>query len=96
LIFHGGFAWNDYWLVLTYALYMLAAACWLPAVAIQMRMKAMLEAQARGAAFDEAACRRLFRWWFMLGWLSAVWSSYSGSWWPSPHGSARPHHRRLW
>jgi uncharacterized membrane protein len=68
LIFHGSFAWNDYWLVLTYALYMLAGACWLPVVAIQMRMKAMLEAQARGAAFDEAACQRLFRWWFMLGW----------------------------
>jgi uncharacterized membrane protein len=44
LILHGGFAWNDYWLVLTYALYMLAGACWLPVVAIQMRMKAMLEA----------------------------------------------------
>jgi uncharacterized membrane protein len=68
LIFYGGFAWNDYWLVLTYTLYVLAGACWLPVVAIQMRMKAMLEAQARGAAFDEAARKRLFRWWFMLGW----------------------------
>jgi uncharacterized membrane protein len=68
LIFHGGFAWNDYWLVLTYALYMLAGACWLPVVAIQIRMKAMLEAQARGAAFDEEGYRRLFRWWFVLGW----------------------------
>jgi uncharacterized membrane protein len=27
-----------------------------------------LEAQARGAAFDEAACRRQFRRWFVLGW----------------------------
>ena len=68
LIFYGGFAWNDYWLVLTYALYAVAGACWLPVVAIQMRMKAMLEAQARGAAFDEAGYRRLFRWWFILGW----------------------------
>src|SRR5258708_24289589 len=47
---------------------MLAGACWLPLVAIQMRMKAMLEAQARGLAFDEAACKRLFRWLFVLGW----------------------------
>jgi uncharacterized membrane protein len=30
LILYGGFAWNDYWLVLTYALYGLAGACWLP------------------------------------------------------------------
>jgi uncharacterized membrane protein len=68
LIFHGGFAWNDYWLVLTYALYLLAGACWLPVLAIQMRMKAMLEAKAQGAAFGEAAYGRLFRWWFVLGW----------------------------
>jgi uncharacterized membrane protein len=68
LILHGGFAWNDYWLVLTYALYLVAGACWLPVVAIQMRMKAMLETQAQGTPFDEAACGRLFRWWFVLGW----------------------------
>ena len=68
LIFYGGFAWNDFWLALTYALYVLAGACWLVVVAIQMRMKAMLEAQARGAHFDEAGFRRMFRWWFVLGW----------------------------
>jgi uncharacterized membrane protein len=68
LIFYGGFAWNDNWLVLTYALYALAGACWVPVVAIQLRMKAILEAQAKGGAFDEASCRRLFLWWFMLGW----------------------------
>jgi uncharacterized membrane protein len=68
LISYGGFAWNDYWLVLTYALYLLAGACWLPVLAIQMRMKTMLEAKAQGTAFGEAAYRRLFRWWFVLGW----------------------------
>jgi uncharacterized membrane protein len=68
LILYGGFVWNDYWLVLTYTLYVLAGACWLPVLAIQMRIKAMLEAQAQGAPFDAADCRRMFRWWFMLGW----------------------------
>jgi uncharacterized membrane protein len=68
LISHGGFAWNDYWLVLTYALYLLAGACWLPVLAIQMRMTAMLEGKAQGAAFGEVAYRRLFCWWFVLGW----------------------------
>jgi uncharacterized membrane protein len=52
------------WLV-TYAFYVLAGACWLPVVAIQMRIKVL---EARGAPFDEAECRRIFRWWFMLGW----------------------------
>jgi uncharacterized membrane protein len=39
-----------------------------PVVVIQMRMKAMLEAQLRGEAFNEAAYNRLFRIWFFLGW----------------------------
>lgn len=68
LIWHGGFPWNDDWLVLTYALYLLAGACWVPVVVIQMRMKAMLEAQLRDETFDEAAYNRLFRAWFVLGW----------------------------
>jgi uncharacterized membrane protein len=68
LVWHGGFLWNDYWLVLTYCLYLLAGACWVPVVIIQMRMRAMLEAQQRGAAFNEATYNRLFRAWFVFGW----------------------------
>jgi uncharacterized membrane protein len=68
LIWQGGFRWNDYWLVLTYGLYLLATACWAPVVLIQMRMKAMLEAKLRGEAFDEASYNGLFWVWFALGW----------------------------
>jgi uncharacterized membrane protein len=68
LIWQGGFRWDDYWLVLTYGLYLLAGACWVPVVLIQMRMKAMLEAKLRGEAFDEASYNQLFRLWFALGW----------------------------
>jgi uncharacterized membrane protein len=68
LVSQGGFFWNDTWLVLTYGLYLLAGACWVPVVIIQMRMKAMLEAQLRGEAFAEATYNRLFRLWFALGW----------------------------
>jgi uncharacterized membrane protein len=68
LVVHGGYSWNEPWLLLTYALYGLAGLCWLPVVAIQMRMKNMLLDQAPDARFDEAAYRRLFQWWFVLGW----------------------------
>lgn len=68
LIWQGGFAWNDYWLTLTYGLYILAGLCWVPVVAIQMKMKVMLEAAARGEVFDSIAYGRLFRSWFILGW----------------------------
>src|SRR5215469_9534183 len=68
LVGRGGFLWNDYWLVLTFGLYLLAGACWVPVVLIQMRMKAMLEAQLCGEKFDDASYNRLFRVWFALGW----------------------------
>lgn len=68
LVWQGGFRWNDDWLVLAYGLYLLAGLCWIPVVVIQMRMKALLEAQLRGGAFDEARYYRLFRLWFVLGW----------------------------
>lgn len=68
LIVRSGVAWDAPWLVGAYGLYLLAGACWLPVVAIQIRMKRMLEQAERGAPFDEVAYRRLFRIWFLLGW----------------------------
>jgi uncharacterized membrane protein len=68
LIIHGGLAWNDLWLVATYALYLIAGLCWLPVVAIQIRMKSMLQRAAVGDDFDEHLYGRLFRTWFLLGW----------------------------
>src|SRR5688500_14757674 len=60
------------WLVWTYALYLLALACWLPVVWLQLRLRDMLAAKVRGEAIDEARFRRLFRWWFALGWPAFV------------------------
>jgi len=68
LVWQSGFRWDDYWLVLTYGLYLLAAACWIPVVLIQIRMKTMLEARQNGGAFDQARYERLYRIWFTLGW----------------------------
>lgn len=67
LVHMAGLDWTDLWLVATYGLYILAGACWIPVVVIQMRMKSMLDAQAGGAALNEAALDRLFRWWVTLG-----------------------------
>jgi uncharacterized membrane protein len=67
LVSRGGFDWTDRWLVVSYSLYLLAGACWLPVVAIQMRMKAIIEAEAVTGSLDKAMLSRLFRWWFALG-----------------------------
>lgn len=68
LIRGAGFDWTDRWLVLTYALYAVAGACWLPVVWIQIRLRDQLRSKLSGGPFDAAAHRRLRRWWFWLGW----------------------------
>lgn len=60
------------WLVKTYALYLLALACWLPVVWLQLRMRDMLAGKVAGRAFDAARYRRYFRLWFVLGWPAFV------------------------
>lgn len=63
-----GMDWTDRWLVVSYALYLLAGLCWLPVVWIQYRMMRMLERKVAGAAFDPMQFERLRRAWFILGW----------------------------
>lgn len=60
------------WLVASIVLYLLAGACWLPVVLIQIRIRDMLAARVAGRPHDEAALIRLRRWWFALGWPAFV------------------------
>ena len=56
------------WLVAAYGLYLLTGACWLPVVAIQMRMSQLATEAATAGAPLSQAYHRLFRLWFALGW----------------------------
>ncbi len=68
MVADAGFRWNDLWLSATYALYAVAAFCWLPVLAIQLRMKRMPEKEPAGETIDRRLYERLFRTWFLLGW----------------------------
>lgn len=68
LIFAAGYDPFTGWLLATYILYLIALACWLPVVWLQLRMRDMLAVQVAGGSFDETRFRRCFRWWFALGW----------------------------
>lgn len=61
-----GIAWTQSWVLASLGLFAVAGLCWLPVVAIQLRIRA-ITAIASGGALP-AAYFRLMRWWFRLGW----------------------------
>jgi uncharacterized membrane protein len=68
LVWQAGYGWTETWLVWTYGLYVLAGACWLPVVAIQIRLKRMLAHSLATGEPLPAAYDRLLQVWFVLGW----------------------------
>ncbi len=68
LIHLTGHAPSEPWLLLTYAAYLLAFACWAPVVRLQIRIRDLAGAAlAEGRPLPDEA-RRLYRLWFALGW----------------------------
>lgn len=69
LIHLAGHDLGQTWIVASLALYVLVGACWLPVVALQIRMRDLAQkAVATGAAELPLAYHRLYRIWFWLGW----------------------------
>ena len=67
LMLRAGFAFSLPWIVWTWVLYALAAACWLPVVWLQIRMRDMAQlAQATGGALPPRYWRYA-RIWVWLG-----------------------------
>ncbi len=60
------------WLVATYAIYLVALACWLPVVRLQLQIRDMYRSQLEGRAIDERLLARRIRIWFVLGWPAFV------------------------
>jgi len=62
----------EHWLMATYFLYLIAGACWLPVVWIQMQLKKMaIDAVASGTELP-ARYNKLFTIWFSLGWPAFI------------------------
>ncbi len=68
LVVNGGYGWDDGWLLMSYALYLLAGACWLPVVYIQIRLRGLLRLASEEGIPLPHSYSRLFRLWFALGW----------------------------
>jgi uncharacterized membrane protein len=68
LIYLGGYSPAETWLMWTYSLYLLAGACWLPVVWLQIAMRDLAAAAVADGAPLPARYRRYARIWFGLGW----------------------------
>ena len=67
LVHLAGFPWTSTWLVASIVLYVVAGACWLPVLWLQMRMRDLAaDAAAQGTALPDAY-HRYFRIWCALG-----------------------------
>ena len=60
------------WLVYSTALYVLAGACWVPVVFIQLKMRDIAARSAREGSPLPAEFHRLARRWFLLGWPAFI------------------------
>jgi uncharacterized membrane protein len=67
LVHEMGLPYSTPWVAWSLGLYAVAIACWLPVVAIQIRMKKVADAAERAGAPVPAAYDRLFHWWTALG-----------------------------
>jgi uncharacterized membrane protein len=68
LAYGKGWRLAESWILASLALYVFVGLCWLPVVAIQMRVAALASAAAEAREPLPAEYRRLFRIWFALGW----------------------------
>lgn len=68
LIHSTGYSLTEPWLVLTYWLYGLAFACWVPVVGLQIRAQKLAATAERRNTELGADYHRIMHLWFALGW----------------------------
>ncbi|MBY6048128.1 DUF2269 family protein [Vannielia litorea] len=68
LIHAAGYSLTEPWLLATYALYLLAFACWAPVVHLQIGIRNAARTAAATGQPLPASALRAYRIWFALGW----------------------------
>ena len=63
-----GYRLDTPWLLAAIALYLIAGACWLPVVALQLRVRSLSAESMRSNEPLPARYHAYMRWWFALGW----------------------------
>lgn len=72
MVIANGYPLDSLWLQASIALYLVAGACWVPVVFIQLRLRAIAEACVRDGSALPREYHRKFRMWFLLGWPAFI------------------------
>jgi uncharacterized membrane protein len=72
LVHLAGFPWTSRWIIWSILLYVIAGACWLPVVWLQIRMAAIAEKAAQANAPLPEIFWRYHAIWTLLGWPAFV------------------------
>ena len=72
LMRHVGYAWSETWIVTSVALYLLAGACWLPVVWLQIRIRDLAKQAAVEGTSLPPRYRAYMKVWFGLGWPAFI------------------------
>jgi uncharacterized membrane protein len=68
LVWQSGYDWLEFWLSLTYVIYIIVGLCWLPVVWVQIQLKRMVTESIQSGEPLPPGYGKLFRIWFVLGW----------------------------
>ncbi|AZI36289.1 hypothetical protein NT2_04_00060 [Caenibius tardaugens NBRC 16725] len=72
LIKLAGYSLIEPWLLATYVLYVIAFACWVPVVWLQIKAQRLAQQAAESGTVLGADYRRAMRQWFVLGWPAFI------------------------
>jgi uncharacterized membrane protein len=72
LLHLAGMSWRTPWIAWSLGLYVVALACWLPVVWIQLRLRDVSAVAASSGAGLPGRYWRLFAWWMALGWIAFI------------------------
>jgi uncharacterized membrane protein len=67
-----GYSLTASWLLASYALYILAFACWAPVVGLQIKAQRLAQAAADSGKMLNSEYDRAMRLWFALGWPAFI------------------------
>lgn len=72
MMYLAGMSWSTGWIAWSLALYVVALACWLPVVWIQLRLRDISAQAAASNSRLPPAYWRFFGWWVGLGWVAFI------------------------